>query len=244
MKIEGNPAQTDVISQVRSPDKILLPSAGFPICAPSSMSARTQPLGISVSVIEHAPRTGRLFSDWIRGAGGFTLVSHHPGADSAFAALPSDKPSIVLIDLNLPGIGACNCVRRLKPILQHTQFVTINADEDSDRIFNALAAGATGYLLTRTPRADLLAALKLIHAGGSPMSHALAKKVLQSFQGRLSAAAAELSPREVRILRLLSQGSSYDEAAAILNITLPMVSTYIRSIYEKLQLQANASTPP
>lgn len=241
MKPEGNPTQTAVASQFRSPNGILLASEVFP----SSMSARTQSLGISVSVVEQEPATGRLFSDWIRRAGGFNFVNHHPGADSALAALPNEKPSIVLIDLRLPGIGTCKCLHRLKPILPHTQFVTISANEDSDGIFSALAAGATGYLFTQSPREQLLAALKLIHAGGSPMSDALAKKVLQAFKGRSSPnAAAELSPREFRILRLLSRGSSHEEAATILNITLPMVSTYIRSIYEKLQLHANATAPP
>jgi DNA-binding NarL/FixJ family response regulator len=96
-------------------------------------------------------------------------------------------------------------------------------------------------MLMQTPRAGLLAALKHIHAGGSPISSAIAKRVLQWFQNQLSPdTAAELSPRENRILRLLACGSSYNEAADALNISLPMVSTYIRSIYEKLQVHSTA----
>jgi len=214
----------------------------FQTRTPFFMPARTQPAGISVSIVEDDAHASKVLSDWIQPTHGFCLVNYHRTAESALSSLPREKPSVVLIDLNLPGIGASKCVRQLKPMLQQTQFVMLTADEDVDNIFNALAAGATGYLLKRTPRADLLAALKHIHAGGSPISSNIAKKVLQSFQERWPRnPAAELSPRENRILRLLARGSSYNDAATSLNISLPMFSTYIRSIYEKLQIHSNAA---
>src|SRR5215813_2619607 len=102
-----------------------------------------------------------------------------------------------------------------------------------------LSDGASGYILRQATRNELLATLKLIHAGGSPMTSAIAAKVLHSFQHQSPVnCASELSPRESRILRLLAGGSAHREVAAALNISLPMISTYIRSIYEKLHLQA------
>jgi DNA-binding NarL/FixJ family response regulator len=155
--------------------------------------------------------------------------------------IPNEKPAIVLMDLHLSD-RASVCMRQLKSTLHQTHFVVV-VDEEADHIVSALADGATGYLLRQASRSELLAELKLIHAGGSPMNSAVAAKVLQSFQHQSRpTSTAELSPRETRILRLLANGSSHREAAAALNITLPMVSTYIRSIYEKLQLQTAAKT--
>jgi Response regulator containing a CheY-like receiver domain and an HTH DNA-binding domain len=204
------------------------------------MPAKSQPVGISVSVLNN-PTTSDVFSNWVRSTEGFSVVSRHTAVSSALAALPNEKPSIVLLDIDAPDLNAFDCLRQLKPILQQTQFVALLAQENVDQIFNALSAGATGYLLRQASRNELLAGLKLIHAGGSPMSSAVATKVLQSFQHQSqsrTANTAELSPRETRILRLLAKGSSHRETAAALNIGLPILTTYIRSIYEKLHLQA------
>jgi DNA-binding NarL/FixJ family response regulator len=204
-----------------------------------SMPAKSQPAGISVSILDDDPNASDVFSDWIRSADGFSILSRHTAASSALAVLPNEKTSIVLLDIDSPDLSPFDCLRQLKPVLQQTQFVALITEEDSDRIFNALVAGATGYLLKRSSREELLAELKLIDAGGSPMNSPIAKKVLHSFQHQSrSNNSAELSPRETRILRLLANGSSHCEAAAALNLSLPIVSTYIRSIYEKLHLHA------
>src|ERR1051325_11227380 len=215
MKSEGNLAPTAFAPQVHSQHGIPPMSEVFPTCPSSFMPARNQSLGISVSLVEDDPHTRQVLSDWIRPAYGFNLLNYHKTAESALASLPSENPSIVLIGLNLPGTDASKCVRQLKPILQQTQFVTLNEDEDADGIFGALAAGATGYLSRKAARVELLGTLKLIHAGGSPMSGAIAKKVLHSFQNHsVSGTQVELSPRENRILRLLARGSSYNETAS------------------------------
>jgi DNA-binding NarL/FixJ family response regulator len=203
--------------------------------------------GICVSIVGNDPQTSQLVSDWIRAAEGFCLFSHHTTAETALAALRQEKPAIVLMDIGLPGVSALNCIRQLKPSLQQTQFVPLVAEQNTDHIFNALAAGASGYLPTKTPRAELLAALRHIHAGGSPINVELSKKILHFFQQqspRPVYAAAEPSPREKRLLRLLASGSSFNEVAASLNIDQPMVSTYIRSIYEKVHLQAVGAILP
>jgi len=234
MKSQENALQTGFSPTFHGLDGILLASEVSQNRKLVSMLRRIQPAGISVSIVENDPGIGQMLSDWIRPANGFSLINFHSTTDSALTSLPNEKPSIALIGPNLPGRGDIALIRRLKPLLQQTQFVILLGDEDSDRIFDALAAGATGYLPAQTPRAEMLAALKLIHAGGSPISSAIASKLLQSFQHQSRLSAAELSPRESRLLRLLAGGSSCDDVAHSLNISLPMVSTYIRSTYEKL----------
>jgi len=170
-------------------------------------------------------------------------VSEHGSAESALAALPAAKPEVVLMDINLPGLNGIECVRQLKPLLPDTQFLMLTVYEDADHIFNALMVGATGYLLKQTPRNELLAALKQVHAGGSPMTSNIARKVVQSFQRHSQAADAadvELSPREAEVLELLARGYLYKEIAEALAISLPTVNTYIRRIYEKLHVRSRA----
>ena len=170
-------------------------------------------------------------------------MSEHGSAESALAALPAAKPEVVLMDINLPGLNGIECVRQLKPLLPDTQFLMLTVYEDADHIFNALMVGATGYLLKQTPRNELLAALKQVHAGGSPMTSNIARKVVQSFQRHSQAADAadvELSPREAEVLELLARGYLYKEIAEALAISLPTVNTYIRRIYEKLHVRSRA----
>ena len=154
--------------------------------------------------------------------------------------MPQEKPSVALVDINLPGISGIECVRRLKPQLPGTQFVMLTVYEDVDHIYKALTAGASGYLLKRVPRAELLEALKDVHNGGSPMSSNIARKVVQSFQQMQSPAAEteNLSPREREVLELLARGYLYKEIADALHISVPTVNTHIRRIYEKLHVRS------
>lgn len=200
-------------------------------------------MSISVSIIEDDAQARQILADWIRRAEGFRCVSEHGSAESALAALPTAKPEVVLMDINLPGLNGIECVRQLKPLLPGTQFLMLTVYEDADHIFNALMVGATGYLLKQTPRNELLAALKQVHAGGSPMTSNIARKVVQSFQRQSKAADAdsvELSPREAEVLELLARGYLYKEIAESLTISLPTVNTYIRRIYEKLHVRSRA----
>jgi DNA-binding NarL/FixJ family response regulator len=166
-------------------------------------------------------------------------VGQFASAEAALAALPALRPDVVLMDIHLPGMDGVECVRRLKERLPATQVVMLTAHEDTDNIFNALAAGATGYLLKRTTRDELLAALREVMAGGSPMTAHIARKVVQSFQGKPAAPepAANLSPREQEVLDLLAQGLIYKEIADRLGVSYETVHTYIRRIYEKLQVR-------
>jgi DNA-binding NarL/FixJ family response regulator len=196
-------------------------------------------LSISVSIIEDDAPAREILAQWIRRAEGFSCLSDHGTAESALAQVPAQKPRVVLMDINLPGMSGIECVRRLKPQMPDTQFVMLTVYEDADHIFDALAAGASGYLLKQTPRNELLTALKDVHAGGSPMTSNIARKVVQSFRQPQSAApdGEALSRREQEVLDLLARGFLYKEIADSLGISVPTVNTYIRRIYEKLQVR-------
>ena len=144
------------------------------------------------------------------------------------------------MDINLPGINGVECVRRLKPQMPATQVIMLTVYQNTEHIFNALAAGATGYMLKQTPPVELLAAIKDVHAGGSPMSGHIARKIVQSFQqaGKASVEAQSLSPREAEVLALLAKGFLYKEIADSMKVTYATVHTHIRHIYEKLHVRS------
>jgi DNA-binding NarL/FixJ family response regulator len=197
-------------------------------------------MAITVSIVEDDVRVRGALARLIDRSEGFSCVSQHPSGENALDELPRVKPAVVLMDINLPGMDGVECVRRLKPLLPETQIVMLTVYEDTDLIFNALAAGATGYLLKRTPTAEILAAIRDVHNGGSPMTSHIARKVVQSFRrGEAPAREAEaLSPREQEVLSHLASGYLYKEIAAALNISYDTVHTYIRRIYEKLQVHS------
>ena len=138
---------------------------------------------ITVSIVEDDCEARKVLVDWVRAEADFRLGSDHGSAESALPVLPREAPAIVLMDINLPGLNGVECVRQLKVLLPETQFVMLTVYEDAEHIFNALAAGATGYLLKHTPRAELLAALREVRAGGSPMASNIARRVVQSAPG-------------------------------------------------------------
>lgn len=193
-----------------------------------------------VSIIEDDDETRRILTGIIAGAPDLELVSTYPHCAPAIEKIPADKPDVVLVDINLPDINGVEAVRQLKPQLPGAQFLMLTVYEDPDHIFAALAAGATGYLLKGTRRTELLAAIAQIVGGGSPMSSGIARKVVQSFS-RAAAPNSELdalSPREQAVLDLLSKGHLYKEIADSLGVSVPTISTYIRRIYEKLQVHS------
>jgi DNA-binding NarL/FixJ family response regulator len=197
-------------------------------------------VAIAVSIVEDDAQTRKIFANWITGASGFRLAGDWGDAEKALGALPAKKPNVVLMDINLPGMSGVEAVKRLKPLLPETQFVMLTVYEDADHIYNALAAGATGYLLKQTPRAELLGAVEDVHHGGSPMTSNIARKVVQSFKHTPAASEQGLSPREQEVLELLARGYLYKEIAERLNISGPTVNTYIRRMYEKLHVRSRA----
>ncbi len=195
-----------------------------------------------VAIFEDDGPTRKILVDVIASAPDLELVSHYPGGERALESLVQDQPDVVLMDINMPEINGVECVRRLKPRLPATQFLMLTVYEDSDHIFAALAVGATGYLLKSTRREELLMAIDQVMQGGSPMSSSIARKVVQSFARHKAQPEGleSLSAREQAVLALLTKGYLYKEIADSLGVTVPTVSTYIRRIYEKLQVHSRS----
>jgi RNA polymerase sigma factor (sigma-70 family) len=194
---------------------------------------------IKVSIVEDNDQLRNTLARVLNRAEGFECVSSHASAEAALDELPEKKPDVVLMDINLPGINGVECARKLKQSAPQIQIMMLTVYEDTENIFNALAAGASGYLLKRTATAELLESIREVHRGGSPMTAHIARKVVQSFQKSAASTEAteELSPREREVLDCLSQGFLYKEIAEKLGISYETVHTYVRRIYEKLQVR-------
>jgi len=199
-------------------------------------------MSIAVDIVEDDAPAREILADWMRHASGFKCVGAHASVEQALQHLPAEKPSVVLMDINLPGLSGIEGVRRLKPMLPETQFLMLTVYEDADHVFEALLAGATGYLLKQTPRSELLASIKDVHAGGSPMTSNIARRVVQAFhrQDATIPESAMLSQREREVLELLARGYLYKEIMDSLNISRGTLNTYVRRTYEKLHVRSRA----
>ncbi len=198
-------------------------------------------MSISVSIVEDNAQVRASLTKLIDSSPGYRCVSQHGSAENALMEIPGVRPEVVLMDINLPGLNGVECVQRLKPQLPGTQIIMLTVYQNTEHIFNALAAGATGYLLKQTPPPELLAAIRDVQAGGSPMSSHIARKIVQSFQHAAPVATAEsasLSPREAEVLDLLAKGFLYKEIAEQMKVSYATVHTHIRHIYEKLHVRS------
>jgi RNA polymerase sigma factor (sigma-70 family) len=196
-------------------------------------------VSITVSIVEDDARVRESLAGLISRAPGFECVSSYPTGEEALAQIPKKKPEVVLMDINLPGMSGIDCVRKLKAVEPSCQIVMLTVYENTEQIFKALSNGASGYLLKATLPEELLTAIQEVHRGGSPMTSHIARKVVQSFQQSSAAKATEnLSPREQEVLELLAKGFLYKEIADQLHISFETVHTYIRRIYEKLQVRS------
>jgi DNA-binding NarL/FixJ family response regulator len=170
----------------------------------------------------------------------FRQVDSYPDAESALANLPTRKPDVVLMDINLPRMDGIQCVRQLKAKMPQVQFIMLTVYEDSERLFKAMKAGASGYLLKRTPPAKLLAAIQEAHEGGSPMTPQIARLLAEYFWQipKTSSDLERLTAREEEVLDQLSKGFRYKEIAANLGIVTGTLYTHIASIYRKLHVHS------
>jgi DNA-binding NarL/FixJ family response regulator len=196
-------------------------------------------MAITVSIVEDNDQLRGTLARVLDRSDGFKCSSTYPSAEEALKDLPKVTPDVVLMDINLPGINGVECVRQLKTVLPKIQVIMLTVYEDTDNIFNALAVGAAGYLLKRTKTEELLEAIREVNRGGSPMTTHIARKVTQSFQKFTPSPqpTENLSQREQEVLDCLSQGFLYKEIAEKLGISYETVHTYIRRIYEKLQVR-------
>ena len=199
---------------------------------------------ISISIVDDERELRQSITTFVNGSPGFKCVSAYSSAEAALKGLPNDKPDVVLMDINLGGMNGIECVERLKIGVPEMQILMLTVYEDTDQIFKALAAGASGYLLKRSSPTKLLQAIREVHSGGSPMSSSIARKVVASFQKQKPAAnaagerAGQLSPREQAVLDGLAKGWTYKQLASELDISIDTIRTYIRRIYEKLHVQS------
>ena len=195
---------------------------------------------IKVAVVDDDEEIRISFADQITRARGFQLVGSYASAEAALAALPQVEPDVVLMDINLPGIDGVECVRNLKARMPTVQFIMLTVYQDSDRLINSLMAGASGYLLKRTPPNKLLGAIREVCSGGAPMTPEMARRVVQHFQQMPAPLPAlpSLTPREQDVLGQLAKGYCYKEIASHLHIGIGTLQGYISNIYEKLRVHS------
>ncbi len=194
---------------------------------------------ITVSIVDDEADLRENIAGYIDAAKGFRCLGVYSSAEEALVNLPKEKPDVVLMDINLGGMSGIECVRQLKPQMPATQVVMLTVFEDTEKIFAAIAAGASGYLLKRLAPAKLLEAIRDVHEGGSPMSAPIARKVVLSLQPVQAAPGDEttaLSPREREVLDGLAEGQAYKQIADKLGVSIHTIRNYIRRIYEKLHV--------
>ena len=192
-----------------------------------------------VVVVEDDSQFRESFMETVSSSGSWTVSGSHVRAESALEEIPRDPPEAVIVDIQLPGISGIELVRKLKPLCPSTQFLMVTVFEDADKVFEALAAGASGYVLKRDVHARLIESLDDLLTGGAPMSSAIARKVVQHFQKPAPTRSEEhnLTPREKQILELLAKGNLYKEIAWELNIGFETVRSHIDNIYRKLHVR-------
>ncbi len=193
---------------------------------------------IAVAIVEDDARIRESLSVLIQGVEGFRCVGSHGSAEEALRDLPTEKPDVVLMDINLPQMSGIDCVAKLKAKLPAVQILMLTVYDDSDLIFQALTEGASGYIIKRTAPDKLLEAIRDAHQGGSPMSPHIARKVVQYFQQRRPAKqeTEDLTVREREVLSQLAQGYLYKEIADALGIGVETVRRHLSNIYNKLHV--------
>lgn len=190
-----------------------------------------------VVIIEDNIPLGQAFEDIINSTTNFTVVDHYSNCEEALDNIKLDQPNIILMDIDLPGMNGVEGTRIIKQKLPKTNIIMITVFENSEMVFDALCAGATGYLTKNLKPNDLISALEEAVSGGAPMSIHIAKMVVNSFQRKQSSIV--LSQREKEVLTLLSEGNSYDIIGEKLFISRNTIKFHLKNIYIKLQVHSN-----
>lgn len=197
-------------------------------------------MSIQVAIVEDNRSFREQLSSYIDETQGYRCVGVFGSAEDAIKAIPKLLPEVVLMDIHLPNMSGVDCTRRLKDLLPTLQILILTVYEDNDRIFGALKAGASGYLLKRADPADILRAIQEVRQGGSPMSSQIARRVVQSFRETAPDPMKDekLSQREEAILQQLAKGYSTKEIAEHSSISVNTVRTHLQHIYEKLHVRS------
>ncbi len=197
-------------------------------------------MAIKVAIIEDDNWIRENLGTRIKQTAGFSFVGSYRTAEDALIELPAKAPDVVLMDINLPKMDGIECVRQLKTLIPTAQVLMLTVYEDSDKIFNSLVAGASGYLLKRTPQAEILEGIADVYRGNSPMTGHIARKVVQYFNQRGSNGneVEKLSKREREVLEHLARGVPYKEIAGVLSVSIDTVRVHIKGIYGKLHVHS------
>jgi DNA-binding NarL/FixJ family response regulator len=195
---------------------------------------------IKVAIVEDNEKIREGLAALIDGSEGFQCTAAYDTAEEALQRLPGYNPDVVLMDIQLPRMSGIECVARLKDRHAEMQVMMLTVYEDDEKVFKSILAGATGYILKRTPPAELLEAIRELHEGGSPMSDQIARKVVQAFQqmGKSSKETENLSDRELEILAYLARGYHDKEIADHFFLSVKTVRTHLRNIYHKLHVRS------
>jgi DNA-binding NarL/FixJ family response regulator len=198
-------------------------------------------MALTVAIVEDDAEIREMLSRAVGKARKLSFVGSFPNGENALLELPKLAPDVVIMDIQLPGIDGIECTRRLKQASPRTQVLVFTVFMDSDQIFKALAAGASGYLLKRTSRQEIVEAVELVASGGAPMTSEIARKVVESFRSPPPAKPVEdapLSTREEEVLKLLAAGHGTKAIADQLGVGAETVRFHLKHIYEKLHVRS------
>ena len=215
------------------------PLTDTPPVSKSSGNPEKTSVAHSISIVEDDPEVREHLTQLIDGAAGFRCVGAFADGEEALKNIAARMPDVVLMDINLPKMSGIECVTRLKALNPSVHVLMLTAFEDSEKIFQALSAGAGGYLVKRAGFGKLLEAIAELLAGGSPMSSSVARQVVQYFHrlGPAQKESEDLSPREKEILEMLVAAQLYKEISEKLGIGLETVRTHVQHIYLKLHVR-------
>jgi len=197
---------------------------------------------ISVSLVEDNPGMRESFALTLNGTPNVYCLGAYASAEEALREIPASPPDVVLMDIHLKGMSGITCVARLRSLLPRLQILMLTRFEESDTIFQALRAGASGYLVKNISPTELVQAIEQVHAGGAPMSMQIARKVISHFQSIPATpnGLESLTQKEQEVLQLLAKGRLQKNIASALGISVNTLRTHLRSIYEKLHVHSRA----
>ncbi|MCX7413008.1 MAG: response regulator transcription factor [Planctomycetia bacterium] len=196
---------------------------------------------ITVAIVEDDAAVRSSLQQILKAASDVRCVAAYGSAEEAIRALPKLAPKVAILDINLPGMSGVECVRHLAEGSPETQIMMLTVYDHNDAIFDSLSAGAHGYLVKPVRAAELLAAVRDVHAGGAPMTSNIARRVVQAFKkpaGPARSGMEHLSEREAEVLALLAQGYLYKEIAAKVGVSYHTIHAHVRHIYEKLHVRS------
>jgi DNA-binding NarL/FixJ family response regulator len=201
---------------------------------------QSSPIRVALIEDRHEIRDG--LRELIAGSAGFECCGAYGSMEEALPAIGAAAPDVALIDIGLPGMSGVDGIREIRRRYPRIRLLVLSVYNDDGRVFNAICAGACGYLLKKTPPAKLLESIGEVVAGGAPMSPEIASRVLSLFRENAPPSQADynLTPHELRLLKLLVEGHNYKTMAGLLGVTVHTVSFHMRHIYEKLEVHSKS----